>query len=136
MKRILIVCAVAGLMVGCGGGQPAETGGSAAEPPKAALIKVEAPEPLEIPEAREVASDTDWEAKAHNKEREILEVLNKFSVVHVIAAEGIELLFLVALGIPLQRRLDIRREAQMQFNVFTSCEMKRFFDKRILRHQR
>ena len=48
---------------------------------------------------------------------EILEVLNKLSVVGVKRTKGIELLFLVGLGIPLQRRLDIRRDAQTQLDI-------------------
>ena len=91
MKGLLTVLCVAGLMVGCGGG-----GGDTAEyseatqAPERALIQVEAPEPMAVPEPVEVASDTDWEARAHNKDIEIIEVLNIINPVAAYIAAGFE----------------------------------------------
>jgi len=78
-------------MVGCGGG-----GGDSAEyseapqAPERVLIQVEAPEPLEVPEPVEVASDTDWESKSHNKNIEIIGVLNVINPVAAYITAGFE----------------------------------------------
>jgi len=81
MRKLMLLVLVSGLLVGCGG-QIAEV---AEEPQReeVALLVVEPPEPLEVPVAVEVASAEDWEAKAHNKEIEVIEVLN---VINPVAA--------------------------------------------------
>ena len=72
MKRALIASFVLLAVAGCGASEePAEQ--AAAE--QAPLIEVEAPEPIPEPEPKTVASDTDWEAKAHNKEIEVIQVI-------------------------------------------------------------
>ncbi|MHC4989982.1 MAG: hypothetical protein ACYTGC_03285 [Planctomycetota bacterium] len=90
MYRVLILTVAVGVLAGCGGG-----GGETAESaPQAAaqrpLIQVEEPEPLEVPEAVEVASDEDWEARAHNKEIEIIQVLNVINPVAAYITAGFD----------------------------------------------
>lgn len=89
MKRRMAILGIA-LLAGCGGGGTAEY--ADAEPAEAAqvLIEVEAPPPLEVPERREVASDTDWEARTHNKEIEIIEVLNVINPIAVYITKGFD----------------------------------------------
>jgi hypothetical protein len=85
------VLCISGLLTGCGGG-----GGDAgeysetAQAPERVLIQVEAPEPLPMPEPVEVSSDTDWEARVHNKDIEIIGVLNVINPVAAYITAGFE----------------------------------------------
>ena len=54
------------------------------------LIKFEEPEPLEVPEPVAVASETDWESKVHNKDIEIIQVLNIINPVAAYITAGFE----------------------------------------------
>jgi hypothetical protein len=85
---MLMLLCMAGLMAGCAGAPPESA--AEAETPRAALIVVEEPEPLEVPERRTVSSDTDWEGKAHNKEIEIIEVLNVINPVATYITAGFD----------------------------------------------
>ena len=86
MNRIAIALLALFLLFGCGGeaGEPSEQ----VEEPQGVQLKVEAPEPLEEPQPKEVSSDTDWEAKAHNKEIEIIQVLNIINPIAAYITEG------------------------------------------------
>jgi hypothetical protein len=86
MIRITIALLAAFLLFGCGGGTGESTGG--AEEPQGVQLNVEAPAPLEEPQPRELSSDTDWEAKAHNKEIEVIQVLNIINPVAAYITEG------------------------------------------------
>ena len=89
MKRLLIVVCVAVLMVGCGGGE--DSGYTEPAPaPERVLIKADTPEPLEVPEPVEVTSDTDWQSKAHNKDIEIIGVLNVINPIAAYITAGFE----------------------------------------------
>lgn len=82
MRILLMLLCMATLIAGCAGDETADyAANEPAEQP--VLIVFEAPDPIEVPERREVASDTDWEARIHNKNIEISEVLN---VINPIAA--------------------------------------------------
>jgi len=89
MRALVTAICFVGLLAGCGGGGPADYASEAPAPPPP-LIQVEAPEPLEVPERREVGADTDWEAKVHNKQIEILEVLNVINPIAAYIAKGFE----------------------------------------------
>jgi len=86
MNRIAIALLALFLLFGCGGeaGEPSEQ----VEEPQGVQLKVEAPEPLEEPQPKEVSSDTDWEAKAHNKEIEIIQILNIINPIAAYITEG------------------------------------------------
>ena len=85
MRRLLTGVLAVFLAAGCGGGE----GGPAGEPEaEAPLLTVEAPEPIAIPEAVELSSEEDWEGKAHNKEIEVLQVLNIINPVAAYIIEG------------------------------------------------
>jgi len=81
MKKLTILALVPWMLIACGGGgdAPIET----AEAPAAPLLEVQAPEPIPVPEAVSVSSDDDWEAKAQNKDIEIIGVLN---IINPVAA--------------------------------------------------
>ena len=91
MKGLLTVLCVGGLLVGCGGGggDTAEYSESA-QAPERVLIQVEAPEPLATPDPVEVSSDTDWEARVHNKDIEIIGVLNVINPIAAYITVGFE----------------------------------------------
>jgi hypothetical protein len=90
MKRLAMLALLPGFLFGCGG--PAEEGGQqAAEAPRSGVqLDVTPPEPLEVPEPKEVTSDTDWEAKVHNKNIEVIEVINVINPVAAYITKGFE----------------------------------------------
>jgi len=88
MKKIAILILVPGLLIGCGGASE-ETAYEADEPAaEVVLLEVEAPPALEVPERREVAAEDDWEARAHNKNIEVLEVINIINPIAAYITEG------------------------------------------------
>ena len=85
MKLTMILAVALALFIGCAGeGEDyADT-----ESAPAFALDVEAPEPLPMPERRTLESDTDWEGKVHNKDIEIIEVLNIINPVAAYITEG------------------------------------------------
>ena len=83
MKKLALLVLVPGLLLGCGGA--ADEASYEAEAPGAepVLLEVEAPPAIEVPERLEVASDDDWAARVHNKNIEVLEIIN---IINPIAA--------------------------------------------------
>jgi len=73
MRRLLIGILTITLVAGCGGTDSAPAGEPEAEAP---LLTVEAPEALAVPEPMEVSSEEDWGARVHNKDIEIIGLLN------------------------------------------------------------
>lgn len=83
MKRLtILLVAVPVLVLACGGQEsaPEDTAGGAAV---GVTVEYTTPEPLPVPEPKTPKSETDWEARAHNKEIEIIQVLN---IINPIAA--------------------------------------------------
>ena len=81
MRGLSILVVAAFLAAACGGGgEGGSAQGTAAAGP---TVEFDQPEPLEVPAARTVASDTDWEARVHNKEIEVLQVIN---IINPVAA--------------------------------------------------
>jgi hypothetical protein len=87
MKKLTLLVFVTAFAIGCGGGTEEATY-EAEEPAAAPLLEVEAPPALEVPEPREVTADDDWEAKAHNKNIEVLGVINIINPVAAYIVEG------------------------------------------------
>ena len=90
MKRLAILALLPAFLVACGG--PADEGGQqAAEAPKSGIqLDVTPPAPLEVPEPKAVSSDTDWEAKAYNKNIEVVQVINIINPVAAYITKGFE----------------------------------------------
>ena len=88
MKRTAILLMAPFLLLGCGGAVE-ETSVEPAQP-SGVQLQVDTPEPLALPEAREVSSDTDWEAKAHNKEIEVIQVINIINPVAAYITKGFD----------------------------------------------
>ena len=86
MKRLAILAIVPALLVACGG--PSEEGAAPAAEAAGAKLDVTPPAPIEVPAPKEVASDEDWEAKTHNKEIEVLQVLNIINPIAAYIVEG------------------------------------------------
>jgi hypothetical protein len=89
MKKLMILAMVPCLLVACGGG---DGGVDYAEPeaPAVVLIEVQAPDPIPVPEAKPVAGDDDWEARAYNKNIEIIGVLNIINPVATYIVAGFD----------------------------------------------
>jgi len=88
MRRIslLLILTLPVLLIGCGGG--AETAQQEDQAPTGVQLQVTPPAPLGEPEPVEVSSDADWEAKAHNKEIEVIQVINIINPVAAFITEG------------------------------------------------
>ena len=88
MKKIAILILFPALLLGCGGASD-EVGHETGEPTaQAVLLEVEPPPALEVPKRQEVASDDDWGAKVHNKNVEVIEVINVINPVAAYITEG------------------------------------------------
>ncbi len=87
MHRLIVLIAIAALMAGCSGGG-SDTQQQVAESKPAIKLNVTAPDPIPVPEAKTVSSDTDWEVIVHNKEIEIIQVLNILNPVAAYLTEG------------------------------------------------
>lgn len=87
MKKISLLLFLSALVIGCGGAAEEAVTDDVAEQ-AAPLLEVEAPPALEIPEPMEVSSDDDWTAKAHNKNIEVLGVINVINPVAAYITEG------------------------------------------------
>ena len=83
---ILLLLSIPCLLFGCS--EAAEVAQYDDAAPKGVQLNVEAPAPLEEPERREVSSETDWEAKTHNKEIEVIQVINIINPVAAYITEG------------------------------------------------
>ncbi len=90
MKRTLVLGLTVLLLAGCGGDyeEPAAESQPSFDP--ASLLTYEVPAPIPIPEPQTVGSDTDWAARAHNKEIEILQVINIVNPVAAYITAGFE----------------------------------------------
>ncbi|NIM19379.1 MAG: hypothetical protein GTO51_03260 [Candidatus Latescibacteria bacterium] len=87
MKLITTLIIALALVSGCGG----VSDESAEQPPASSpgiTLNVKAPEPLPVPEQKAPESDTDWESKVHNKDIEIIQVLNIINPVAAYITEG------------------------------------------------
>jgi len=92
MRSFLILLFGAGMLVGCaggGGGEP-EVAVEQVSIADQARLEIAVPEPLAVPEPRPVSSDTDWEAKAHNKNIEVVQVINVINPVAAYITAGFE----------------------------------------------
>jgi hypothetical protein len=87
MKRIIMLIMVLSLLVGCSGGEE-KSAEESQETSPGITLNVQAPDPLPAPEPKTPSSDTDWEAKVHNKDIEIIQVLNIINPVAAYITEG------------------------------------------------
>jgi uncharacterized protein YcfL len=76
MKKIALFILVSALLIGCGGSSDETVYEVEESTAEAVLLEVEAPPAIEVPERLEVASDDDWAARVHNKNIEVLEIIN------------------------------------------------------------
>ena len=91
MKKIAILILVPGLLIGCGGTSDEAAYEAAEAADEVVLLDVEAPPAIEVPARLEVASDDDWAARVHNKNIEVLEVINIINPIAAYIAEGFKL---------------------------------------------
>jgi hypothetical protein len=87
MKLNILCFIVLALVVGCTGGGE-EYAEQSQETSPGITLNVAAPEPLPVPEQMSPKSDTDWESKVHNKDIEIIQVLNIINPIAAYITEG------------------------------------------------
>jgi hypothetical protein len=120
---ILVLSILPGLLIGCGG--TAEIVQSEDEAPGGVRLEVEPPPPLEVPELKEVASETDWEAKAHNKEIEVVQILNTINPVAAYITEAFKQYgdrFSPTLD---EEWSDTQAQLQKALNLYESCKERK-----------
>jgi hypothetical protein len=87
MKRLAILALLPAFLVACA---PAEEGQQAAAAGPGIQLDVTPPEPLAVPEKKDPTSDEDWEAKAHNKNIEVVETINAINPIAAYITKGFE----------------------------------------------
>lgn len=87
MKKLALIILATAFGFGCGGAAEEATYENDG-PPAAPLLEVEAPAALEVPDPVEVTADDDWQAKAHNKNIEVVGVINIINPVAAYITEG------------------------------------------------
>jgi hypothetical protein len=90
MKKFALLVLIPGLLLGCGGTSDEADYEAEAAAPAPVLLEVDPPAPLEAPEPREVTSDDDWAAKVHNKNIEVIGVINIINPVAAYIVAGFE----------------------------------------------
>ena len=88
MKRLAILALMPAFLFACGPAEEADEAGEALQ--SGIQLDVTPPEALEVPELRELASDEDWEAKAHNKNKEVIEIINIINPIAAYIVKGFE----------------------------------------------
>ncbi len=125
MKRVILLLCACMIMYGCGGDQDT----SPAEQPEGntggAVVEYTAPEPIPVPERKTPSSDTDWEAKVHNKNAEVIEILNILNPVAAYIKAGIE-----QYGERIKDRIvfddweDTQAQLKMALDLYESCKKR------------
>lgn len=90
MKKLILLVLASGLLLGCGGATEEAVYEDEEPMAEAVLLDVEAPPALEVPEPREVTAEDDWEARAHNKNIEVIGVINIINPVAAYITAGFE----------------------------------------------
>jgi hypothetical protein len=85
MKKIFALSVMLAFILGCGGSESDQADQQIAA---GAQVNHQAPEPLQLPEAKVPESNEDWESLVHNKEIEVIQVLNIINPVAVYLTEG------------------------------------------------
>ncbi len=89
LNTSLFTCALVSLvLLGCASPSYEE---APSQEEAAPLLDVEAPSPDALPELMPVGADDDWTARAHNKNREVIEVKNVIMPVAAYITRGFEL---------------------------------------------
>ena len=87
MKLTMLLIVALALVIGCSGGEE-----EYAEQPQESIpgitLNVQAPDPIPVPDRETPSSDTDWEARVHNKDIEIIEILNIINPIAAFLTEG------------------------------------------------
>jgi len=132
MKRVIIPAMAICLLTGCGGGSNSSGGSAPAE--DAPLLSVEAPEPLVVPEPKTVQSETDWEARVHNKEIEILQLINVINPIAVYITEGFSQYGDRFSDVLQEEWEDTQAQLTSALTLYDSCKVRkeaRSFDKQL-----
>jgi hypothetical protein len=89
MKKLIPIISLFLLIFGCGGDEnvPAQR---STEGSVGLTVEYTAPEPLAIPESKTPKSENDWETLVHNKEIEVLQVINIINPVAAYITAGFE----------------------------------------------
>ena len=90
MKKLALLVLIPGLLLGCGGTADEASYETEAAGPAPVLLEVEAPPALDVPEPKEVTGEDDWEAKAHNKNIEVVQVINIIQPIAAYITAGFE----------------------------------------------
>ena len=90
MKKLAMLIFVSALMFGCGGAADEATYEAEAPAAEPVLLEVEAPPALEVAEPKEVTGEDDWEARVHNKNIEVVQVINIIQPIAAYITVGFE----------------------------------------------
>jgi hypothetical protein len=124
MHRIIVLMVLAALLLGCSGGG-SDTQQATTETKPAITLNVTPPDPIPVPEAKTPTSDTDWATKVHNKDIEIIQVLNIINPVAAYLTEGFkqyENRFSPTLK---EEWTDTQHQLTQALNLYDDCKKRR-----------
>ena len=90
MKKLAMIIFVSAFVFGCGGSVDEATYEAEAPAAEPVLLEVEAPPALEVAEPKEVTGEDDWEARVHNKNIEVVQVINIIQPIAAYITVGFE----------------------------------------------
>lgn len=90
MKKLIPSLILLLFVFGCGGGEESAPADTSEGERTGVTVEYTAPEPMAVPEAMTPKSDNDWEARVHNKEIEVIQVLNILNPIAAYITAGFE----------------------------------------------
>jgi hypothetical protein len=90
MKTAILFLSFSLCIFACGGGQEDGSATTSNQQTVGLTVDYTAPEPMEVPAAKKAGSSEDWEAMVHNKEIEVIQVINIINPVAVYITAGFE----------------------------------------------
>ncbi|MFQ5653513.1 MAG: hypothetical protein ACE5GW_02135 [Planctomycetota bacterium] len=135
MSRLILLLLVPALLAGCTQGDDGSKENVTRAPEAAKrLIKADPPPPMAVPDKKTVKSEDDWEAKAHNKEIEVIQVINVINPVATYITEGFKLYGAKFSATVHEEWSDTQEQLNKAMALYDSCKKRKAtgkFDKQL-----
>ena len=88
MKKLIPFLVILIFLFACGNGEESAPVDTTQAKPTGAIVTYDVPEAIVVPEAKTPKSDTDWETIVHNKEIEVIQLINILNPVAAYLTAG------------------------------------------------